>query len=158
MPVLTYSVCMDGKAASAPPKTKRARPRGKSRPLAVRLAETRSKYETALRKDFDALMAARKDDPDDPDIEKRLKVLALLRKAFAEAYPQAKTQDEAGMDDEADDGVGAGAGAAAVDALRLEFEHKMARYMASRSSSALAAAARCGDAETHADGVEHLGA
>jgi hypothetical protein len=140
---------MDGKAVKS---------KSKWRPLAVRLAEKQQKHDAVLRKDFDALMAARKDKPEDQDIEKRLKVLALLRKALAEAYPQTKTQDEAGMDDEADDGVGTGAGAAAVDALRLEFEHKMARYMASRSSSALAAAARCGDAETHADGVEHLGA
>jgi hypothetical protein len=140
---------MDGKAVKS---------KSKWRPLAVRMAEKQQKHDAVLRKDFDALMAARKNKPEDQDIEKRLKVLALLRKALAEAYPQTKTQDEAGMDDEADDGVGRGAGQAAVDALRLDFEHKMARYLASRRPSALAAAARCGDAETHADGVEHLGA
>lgn len=146
---------MDGKAVKS---------KSRWRPLAVRLAEKQQKHDAVLRKDFDVLMAARKEKPEDQDIEKRLKVLALLRKALAEAYPQTKTQDEAGrqgeagMDDEADDGVGAGAGAAAVDALRLAFEHKMSRYMASRRSPALAAPARCGDAETDADGVEHLGA
>jgi hypothetical protein len=140
---------MDGKAVKS---------KSRWRPLAVRLAEKQQKHDAVLRKDFDVLMAARKEKPEDQGIEKRLKVLALLRKALAEAYPQTKTHDEAGMDDEADDGVGAGAGAAAVDALRLAFEHKMSRYMASRRSPALAAPARCGDAETDADGVEHLGA
>lgn len=76
MPVLTYSVCMDGKAVKS---------KSKWRPLAVRLAEKQQKHDAVLRKDFDAL-AARKEKPEDQDIEKRLKVLALLRKALAEAY------------------------------------------------------------------------